>query len=83
MSMSPLNLNFHFAFPAMTVYRRLPLLRFFSAFLPEPKNRTRPAGHLPGPKGHDLPHSAVISQTPLPQLSSVVQAGFTWLLKES
>jgi hypothetical protein len=35
--------NFHFAFPAMTVYCRLPLLRSFSAFLPEPKNRTRPA----------------------------------------
>jgi hypothetical protein len=71
--------NFHFAFPAMTVYRRLPLLRSFSAFLPEPKNRTRPAGPLPEPKGHDFPHFEAISQTPLPQLPSVVLVGFAWL----
>ena len=71
--------NFHFAFPAMTVYCRLPLLRSFSAFLPEPKNRTRPAGPLPEPKGHDFPHFEAISQTPLPQLPSVVLVGFAWL----
>jgi hypothetical protein len=59
------NRNFHFAFPATTVYRQLPLLRSFSAFVPEPKNRTRPAGPLPGPKGHDLPHFEAISQTPV------------------
>jgi hypothetical protein len=36
--------NFRFAFPATTVYCQLPLLRSFSAFVPEPKNRTRWAG---------------------------------------
>jgi hypothetical protein len=35
------NWDFHFAFPAATVYRRLPLPRSFSAFVPEPKNRAR------------------------------------------
>ena len=50
-----------------------------SASVPEPKNRTRPAGPLPEPKGHDLPHFEAISQTPLPQLPSVVQIGFAWL----
>jgi len=54
-------------------------LRSFSAFVPEPKNRTRPAEPLPEPKGHDLPHFEVISQTPLHQLPSVVQIGFAFL----
>jgi hypothetical protein len=71
--------GFHFAFPATTVYRQLPLLRSFSAFVPEPKNRTRPAEPLPEPKGHDLPHFEAISQIPLPQLPSVVQIGFAFL----
>jgi hypothetical protein len=57
----------------------LPLLRSFSAFVPEPKNRTRPAEPLPEPKGYDLPHFEAISQTPLPQLPFVVQIGFAWL----
>jgi hypothetical protein len=39
--------NFHFAFPATSLYRRLSLLQSFSAFVPEPKNRTRPAVTLP------------------------------------
>jgi hypothetical protein len=72
--------NSHFAFPATTIYRQLPLLRSFSAFVPEPKNRTRPAEPLPEPKGRDLPHFEAISQTPLPQLPSVVQIGFAFLL---
>jgi hypothetical protein len=38
---TPLTWNFHFAFPAAKLYRQLPLLRSFSAFVPEPKNRTR------------------------------------------
>ena len=74
-----LDRNFHFAFPAATVYHQLRLLRSFSAFVPEPKNRTRPAEPLPEPKVHDLPHSEAISQTPLPPLPSVVQIGFAWL----
>jgi hypothetical protein len=45
-----------FAFPATTIYRQLPLLRSFSAFVPEPKSRTRPAEPLLEPKGRDLPH---------------------------
>jgi hypothetical protein len=57
----------------------LPQLRSFSAFVPEPKNRTRPAWPLPEPKGYDLPHFEAISQTPLPQLAFVVQIGFPWL----
>jgi cytochrome c peroxidase len=39
----------------------------------------RPAEPLPEPNGHDLPHFEAISQTPLPQLPSVVQIGFAWL----
>jgi hypothetical protein len=35
--------GFHFVFPATTVYRQLPLLRSFSAFVPEPKKATKPA----------------------------------------
>jgi len=58
---TPLTWNFHFAFPAAELYRQLPLLRSFSAFDPEPKNRTRPTEHLPEPKGHDLPHFEAIS----------------------
>jgi hypothetical protein len=57
----------------------LPLLRSFSAFVPEPKNRTRPAEPLPEPKGHDLPHFEAISQIPLFQPPSVVQIGFAFL----
>ena len=53
-----LSRDFHFAFPATTVHRQLPLLRSFSAFVPEPKNRTRPARPLPGPKSRDLPQLA-------------------------
>jgi hypothetical protein len=71
--------GFPFCFPATTVYRQLPLLRSFSAFVPEPKNRTRPARPLQEPKGHVFPHLEAISQTPLPQLPSVVQVGFAWL----
>jgi hypothetical protein len=33
---------------------------------------------LPEPKGHDFPHFEAISQTPLPQLPSVVQIGFAF-----
>jgi hypothetical protein len=61
------------------VYRQLPLLRSFSAFVPEPMNQTRPAEPLPEPKGHDLPQFEAISQTPLAQLPSVVQIGFAFL----
>src|ERR1017187_8523923 len=61
--------EFPFCFPGCEpLYLHLPLLRSFSAFVPEPKNRTRPARPLPEPKGHDLPHFEAISQTPLPQL---------------
>src|ERR1039458_2189077 len=67
MSLFPYSGNFHFAFPATKVYRQLPLLRSFSAFVPEPKNRTCPAEPLPEPNGHDLPHFEAISPTPLPQ----------------
>jgi cytochrome c peroxidase len=79
MSLFPYSRNSHFAFSATTVYCQLPLLRSFSAFVPEPKNRMRPAEPLPEPNGHDLPHFEAISQTPLPQLPSVVQIGFAWL----
>ena len=79
MSLFPYSRYSHFAFPATTVYCQLPLLRSFSAFVPEPKNRMRPAGPLPEPKGHDLSHFEAISQTPLPQLPSVVQIGFAFL----
>jgi len=75
--------NFHFAFPVATVYRQLPLLQSFSTFVPESKNRTLPAGPLPEPKGHDLPHFEAISHTPLPQILSVVQIGCAWLLRLS
>jgi hypothetical protein len=34
---------------------------------------------LLGTKSHDLPHFEAISQTPLPQLPSVVQIGFAFL----
>ena len=54
--------NFHFAFPATSLYRQLSLLQSFSAFVPEPKNRTRPGEPLPEPKGHDLRHLEAISQ---------------------
>ena len=64
--MSVVSRNFHFAFPAMTVYFRLPLLRSFSVFLPEPKNQTRPAGPLPEPQSHGLPDFESISRTPPP-----------------
>jgi hypothetical protein len=57
----------------------LPLLRSSSAFVPEPKNRTRPAEPLPEPKVHDLPHFEAISQTHIPQLPSFVQIGFAFL----
>jgi hypothetical protein len=55
--------DFPFDFPATIVYRRLPLLRSFSALVPEPKNWTRPAGSLPEPKGHNLSNFKAISQT--------------------
>jgi hypothetical protein len=71
--------DFHFALPAATVYCQLPQLRSFSAFVPEPRNRTRPAESLPEPKGHDLAHFEAISQIPLPQLPSVVQIVFAFL----
>ena len=32
--------NFHYAFPATILYRQMSLLRSFSAFVPEPRNRT-------------------------------------------
>jgi hypothetical protein len=70
--------NFHLAFPAATVYCRWPLLRSFSAFVPEPKNRTRLAEPLSEPKGQDLPHFEAISQTPA-STPSVVQIGFAFL----
>ncbi len=62
---SAVDRNLPFAFPARTVYRRLSLLGSFSAFVSEPQNRTRPAGPLPEPKGHGLPHFKANSQPPL------------------
>jgi hypothetical protein len=45
-----LSRDFHFAVLAATVYCLFPRLRSFSAFIPEPNNRTRPAEPLPEPK---------------------------------
>ena len=56
--------EFPFCFPGYDSIPSMSQLRSFSAFVPEPKNRTRPAGPLPEPKGHDLPHFEAISQTP-------------------
>jgi hypothetical protein len=70
--------DFHSAFSAMKVSRRLPLLRPFSAFPPvrEPDTPSRAFART---KAHDLNHFEAITQTPLPQLPSAVLVDFPWL----
>ena len=58
-------------------------LATFFAFVPTAKPPSCPAGPLPRPKSRDLPDFEAISQTPLPQLPSVVQIGFAWLARLS
>src|ERR1039458_679021 len=73
--------EFPFCLPGYDSIPSMLLLRSFSAFVPELKNRTRPAGPLPEPKDHDLPHFQAISQTPSLNSPSVIQIGFAWLVR--
>src|ERR1022692_3028131 len=74
-----LNRDFHFACPATKEYTPECPARAFFAFVPTAKPPSCPAGPLPRPKSHDLPHSEAISRTLLRQLPSFVQIGFAWL----
>src|ERR1039458_6909632 len=75
--------DFHFACPATKNTPLSARLATFFAFVPTAKPPSCPAGPLPRPKSRDLPDFEAISQTPLPQLPSVVQIGFAWLARLS
>jgi hypothetical protein len=73
--MNGITLSSIFAWPVGKVYHQVPLLRSFSAIVPEPKDGTRPAEPTPKPKGHDVLHFGATSQTRLPQLSATFEIG--------
>jgi len=72
--------NFHFACPATREYIPEYSTRHLFRIRSNGEDLVVPAGPLPRPKSHHLPDLESISQTPLPQLPSVVQIGFAFLL---